>query len=113
MNHGGFFLHFRLWIDIGVRKPCFGGIYHSFKKNYTYTNRIGLSLSHVLEWLLILSLAPCLSGESFTERLVMKITALILASAANGTPDGYMFARMHVLIGLVFSAYVSKCEIKE
>lgn len=47
------------------------------------------------------------------ETLVMKRTALTMASAANGAPDGYMFAKTHVLIELVFSACVSKCAIKE
>ena len=94
-------------------KPRFGGIYHRFKKSFTYTNRIGLSLSHVLEWPLISFLALWLSGESFIERPIMKIAAQILASAAKGTPDGYMVVKTHVRTQLVFSAYVFKCEIKE
>lgn len=94
-------------------KPRFGGIYHRFKKSFTYTNRIGLSLSHVLEWPLISFLALCLSGESFIERPVMKVAAQILVSAAKGTPDGYMFVKTPVLMQLVSSAYVFECEIKE
>lgn len=67
---------------LALDKPPFGEIYHNFKKSYTYTNGIELSLSHVLEWSLISLLSPGFSAKSATERPVVKITALELASAA-------------------------------
>ena len=63
-------------------KPHFGEIYHNFKKSYTYTNGIELSLIHVLEWSLISLLSPDFSAKSATERPVVEITAQILASSA-------------------------------